>query len=216
MTDSIPAGASPSPHSLRNRDPILAVLRRVLAPSRAVLEIGCGPGEQAPWFAAALAHLAWLPTDIDEAAVASAARWRAAAGLPNVLAPIRLDAAAPPWPLPRGFAPDAIVSINLIHIAPVGACEGLMRGAGALLPVGGTVVLYGPYLVRGRHTAPSNAAFDRSLRARNPEWGLRDTEAVIGLAASAGLAHLETVPMPANNLSLVFVKSGPRPAPGPA
>jgi SAM-dependent methyltransferase len=201
-----PAGALHAPHTLRNRDPILAVLRRVLAGATSVLEIGCGPGEQAPYFAAALPHLRWLSTDVDADAVASAAAWRGAMQATNVLAPMRLDAARPDWPLPLGFAPDAIVSINMIHIAPFVACEGLMAGAGRLLAPGGVLYLYGPYRVGGAHTAPSNGAFDHGLRARNPAWGIRDLETVVDEATRHGMVHTETVTMPANNLSLVFRK----------
>lgn len=204
----VPKGALHAPHTLRNREPILAVLRRVLADAHAVLEVGCGSGEQAPWFAERLPHLTWLSADIDPAAVASAAAWRKAGTAANLLAPIALDASAWPWPLPDGFAPDAIVSINMIHIAPFAACIGLIGGAGRLLPAGGVLYLYGPYRVGGRHTAPSNAVFDQSLRARDPGWGIRDLETVTGLATEHGLVHAETVEMPANNLSLIFRKGG--------
>jgi SAM-dependent methyltransferase len=206
MTETVPPGALHAPHSLRNRDPILAVLRRVLASAHAVLEIGCGPGEQAPFFAAALPHLSWLPADIDDAAVASAAKWREASGVANVLDPLRLDVTEQPWPLPSGFSPDAIVSINMLHIAPFAASEGLFTGAGRILPAGGTVFVYGPFKIEGVHTAPSNAVFDQSLRARDPAWGIRDIEAIIALARSNGLVHRETVAMPANNHGIVFVK----------
>jgi len=202
-----PPGALHAPHTRRNRDPILAVLRRALAGATAVLEVGCGSGEQAPYFVRALPHLLWLSTDIEGAAVTSAATWRAAAGAANLLEPIILDAAAPDWPLPPGFAPDAIVSVNMIHIAPFAACRGLLAGAARLLPGGGIVFLYGPYKVDGAHTVPSNAAFDRSLRARDPEWGIRDLETVIDEAARNGLVHAETVAMPANNLSVIFRKA---------
>ena len=203
----IPTGALHAPHTLRNRDPILAVLRRVLAEATAVLEVGCGSGEQAPYFAKALPYLRWLPTDADAAADASATAWQEASRTANVIAPMRLDAARPDWPLPSGFTPDAIVSINMVHIAPFAACEGLMAGAGRLLPPGGVVYLYGPFRVGGAHTAPSNAAFDRSLRAREPDWGIRDLETVIDESARNGLSHSETVAMPANNLSVVFLKA---------
>lgn len=202
-----PPGALHAPHTLRNRDPILAVLRQVLATATAVLEVGCGSGEQAPYFARALSHLRWLSTDIDSAAVASAAAWRAAAGAANLLEPTSLDAATRDWPLPPGFAPDAIVSINMIHIAPFAACRGLLAGAGRLLPAGGIVYLYGPYKIGSAHTAPSNAAFDRSLRARDPEWGIRDLETVIEEAQRSGLVEAVTVAMPANNLSVVLRKA---------
>ncbi|MGE0650279.1 MAG: DUF938 domain-containing protein [Alphaproteobacteria bacterium] len=202
----IPAGALHAPHTQRNRAPILAVLRRVLAQATAVLEVGCGSGEQAPYFAAALPHLRWLPTDADATAVGSATAWQEASATGGVLRPVRLDAATSDWPLPPGFTPDAVVSINMIHIAPFAACRGLLAGAGRLLPAGGGVCLYGPYRVGGAHTAPSNTAFDRSLRARDPEWGIRDLETVIEEAARHGLVHVETVAMPANNLSVVFRK----------
>lgn len=206
MTEAVPAGALHAPHSLRNREPILAVLKRFLAGAHAVIEIGCGPGEQAPFFAAALPHLDWLPADIDAAAMASAAKWREASGLTNVLAPLCLDVTRHPWALPAGFSPDAIVSINMLHIAPFAASEGLFAGAGRILPAGGTVFLYGPFKVEGMHTAPSNAVFDQNLRARDPAWGIRDIEAIIALARSNGLVHRETVAMPANNHGAVFVK----------
>ena len=208
MADAVevPKGALHAPHTLRNREPILAVLARVLADAHAVLEVGCGTGEQAPWLAERLSHLTWLSADIDPMAVASAAAWRKAGTARNLLAPIALDAAASTWSLPDGFAPDAIVSINMIHIAPFAACAGLIAGAARLLATGGVLYLYGPYRVGGQHTAPSNAVFDQSLRARDPGWGIRDLETVAGLAAEHGFAAPETVTMPANNLSVVFRK----------
>lgn len=204
--DTPPPGAMHAPHTLRNRDPILAVLRRALADATAVLEIGCGSGEQAPYFAAALPHLRWLPADYDAVAVASATAWRNASGCANLLAPIRLDVTGADWPLPAGFTPDAIVAINMIHISPFAACEGLMTGAGTWLPTGGTLILYGPYKIAGAHTAPSNAMFDQNLRARDPQWGIRDLEAVIDLARRHGLSHVDTLTMPANNLAPIFRK----------
>lgn len=202
----VPKGALHAPHTLRNRGPILDVLRRHLGTAHAVLEIGCGTGEQGPWFAKRLTHLTWLPSDIDARAVESATLWRDALGADNMPAPIALDVTQRPWPLPDGFTPDAIVSINMIHIAPFAACEGLLKGAGDILPDGGVLFLYGPYRIGGKHTAPSNAMFDQSLHARDPAWGIRDLETVIELAAQAGLGHVETVNMPANNLSVVFRK----------
>ena len=203
-----PPGALHAPHTLRNRGPILGVLAPLLADARAVLEIGCGTGEQAAHFARALPHLRWLPSDLDPAALASAAAWRAAGGAPNLMAPVRLDAARPPWALPAGFAPDAVVCINMIHIAPPAACEGLLAGAGALLPAAGALYLYGPFRVGGAHSSEGNAAFDADLRARNPDLGLRDVEAVIARAADHGLTHEATVRMPANNLSVTFRRAG--------
>jgi SAM-dependent methyltransferase len=201
MTGSRIGGALASPAVARNRDPILAVLRRVLPARGTVLEIASGTGEHAVHFAAGLPHLTWQPTDPDTDALASIAAHRASAQLPNLLAPLVLDACAPSWPVTRA---DAVVAINMIHIAPWPAAEGLMAGAGRLLARGGVLYLYGPFKEDGRHTAPSNAAFDASLRARDPRWGVRDLDAVAALARERGLPLSERVAMPANNLSLVF------------
>ena len=148
-----------APAVARNRDPILAVLREVLAAPGTVLEIASGSGEHAVHFASALPHLVWQPTDPDAQALRSIAAHAARAQLPNLLSPLELDASAAAWPLTRA---DAIVSINMIHIAPWRAAVGLMAGAGRLLPPGAPLYLYGPYRRHGRHTAPSNAAFDES------------------------------------------------------
>lgn len=190
-----------SPSVARNRDPILAVLRRILPPAGTVLEIASGTGEHAVHFAAALSHLTWQPTDRDEQALESIAAHRAASGLSNLLAPLALDAAAPEWPVGRA---DAIVAINMVHISPWRATQGLMTGAGRALTPGGVLYLYGAYKENGAHTAPSNEAFDQDLRRRNPEWGIRDLKEVAELASAHGLELVERVPMPANNLSLVF------------
>jgi SAM-dependent methyltransferase len=190
-----------SPSVARNRDPILAVLRRVLPPAGIVLEIASGTGEHAVHFAAALPHLMWQPTDRDEQALKSIAAYREASSLPNLLAPLVLDASASAWPIERA---DAVVAINMIHISPWRATQGLMAGAGRALLPGGVLYLYGAYREKGVHTAPSNAAFDLDLRRRNPEWGVRDVEEVTSLASVHGLKLAERVPMPANNLSLVF------------
>jgi SAM-dependent methyltransferase len=203
---SLPPSALTAPAVARNRDPILAVLRRALPlpilPERGlVLEIASGSGEHAVYFAAALPNLRWQPTDPDPEARDSIAAYRAAAQLPNLLPPLALDAAASSWPVTQA---DAVVSINMIHIAPWAAAEGLMAGAKRLLPEGGVLFLYGPFREHGQHTAPSNAAFDESLRARNREWGVRDLDEVAALASRHGLALEERVAMPANNLSVVF------------
>ena len=155
----------------------------------------------AVYFAKALPGLIWQPSDRDPDALASIAAHGADAGLPNLLAPQRLDATAPQWPVTQA---EAIVCINMIHIAPWAACAGLMAGAERLLPAGGLLYLYGPYKVDGRHTADSNRAFDEDLRARNPAWGVRDLDAVAALASDHGLGLVETVAMPANNLSVLF------------
>jgi len=190
-----------APAVARNRDLILAVLREVLAAPGTVLEIASGSGEHAVHFASALPHLVWQPTDPDAQALRSIAAYAARAQLPNLLPPLELDTTAAVWPVTQA---DAIVSINMIHIAPWAAAEGLMAGAARLLPAGRPLYLYGPYREHGRHTAPSNAAFDESLRARDPAWGVRDLDAVVALAARHGLALQRTVAMPANNLSVVF------------
>jgi hypothetical protein len=205
MASPLPPAALIAPAVARNREPILAVLRRVLPERGLVLEIASGSGEHVVYFAAALPRLTWQPSDPDPEARASIAAYRDAMALPNVLPPLALDAAAARWPMPQIDAQiDTILSINMIHIAPWAAAEGLMAGAERLLPAGGVLFLYGPFREHGQHTAPSNAAFDESLRARNREWGVRDLDEVAALASRHGLALDERVAMPANNLSIVF------------
>ena len=200
-----------SPSVSRNQDPILAVLKQVLPPAGTVLEIASGTGEHAVYFAAALPHLTWRPTDRDEQALKSIAAHRAASSLANLLPPLALDAAAPDWPVQQA---DAVVAINMVHISPWRATQGPFAGAGRLLPSGGVLYLYGAYKENGTHSAPSNEAFDRDLRLRNPEWGVRNLEDVMELARAEGLDLAERVLMPANNLSLVFRRSEPRRAGG--
>lgn len=204
-----------APATQRNRDPILAVLSEVL-PEGAVLEISSGTGEHAVYFAPRLAPRAWIPSDPNPAALASIESWRQHQPAPNLYPPLRLDVTSPVWPveqpLPSGFETldlqqqqiRAIVNINMIHISPWSACLGLMAGAGRILPSGGVLYLYGPYKQQGEHTAPSNAEFDRSLQLQNPAWGVRDLEAVIAAAEAEQLRWVQTVAMPANNLSVVF------------
>jgi SAM-dependent methyltransferase len=203
IAQAVIAGAQTSPSVARNRDPILLVLRRVLPGRGTVLEVASGTGEHAAHFAAALPHLTWQPTDMDEDARRSVAAHRELVGLPNLLPPLALDVRAPVWPVAHA---DALVAINMIHISPWTASEGLMAGAARVLPSGGVLYLYGPYKENGEHTAPTNAAFDASLRARDPAWGVRDIADVRALAGAAGLDLVERVTMPANNLSLVFRK----------
>ncbi len=206
MTNSPPPGARTAPSTARNRDPILAVLAPRLPAQGLVLEIASGAGEHAIHCAAALPGIRWQPTDPDAEARASIAAWLKHSGLANLLEPLRLDAADPDgWPLERA---DAMVNINMIHISPWAATQGLLAGAGRLLPPNGPLILYGPYLEDGVETAPSNMAFDQSLKARNPAWGLRRREAVEVLANSHGLTMVERITMPANNLALVFRKTG--------
>jgi len=192
-----------APAVARNRDPILQVLRRVLPEKGTVLEIASGSGEHVVHFARALPTLMWLPSDPDGAARRSIAAHRQNADIPNLLAPIDLDASKSPWPLTRA---DAILAINMIHISPWAATEGLMAGAERLLLPGGILYLYGPYKENGQHTAPSNALFDADLAARNPEWGVRDLGEIRALASKHKLDFVQRVSMPANNLSVIFRK----------
>ncbi|MFC3713438.1 DUF938 domain-containing protein [Sphingoaurantiacus capsulatus] len=192
-----------SPSVARNREPILDVLRRVLPPRGLVLEIAAGTGEHAVHFAGALPGLDWQPTDPDAMSRRSIAAWRAEAGLPNLREPLPLDVIAADWPV---GAADAVVCINMIHISPWAATEGLMAGAAARLSPGAPLFVYGPFRREGVPIAPSNEAFDASLRERNPAWGLRDLEAVQALAAGQGFDLAEVIEMPASNLSLVFCR----------
>lgn len=192
-----------APAVARNREPILEVLRGLFPKPAVVLEIASGTGEHALWFSRHLPGLTWQPTDRDDDALASIAAWRATCDLPNLLAPLPLDVSkADSWPVGRA---DAVVAINMIHIAPWRATEGLLAGAARVLPLGGLLFLYGPFR-DGAAIAPSNAAFDADLKARNPEWGVRDRAAVTSLACRHEFQLVDTISMPANNLSLVFQK----------
>ena len=190
-----------APATERNRDAILAVLERHLPARGLVLELASGSGEHVVHFAAALPGLVFQPSDPDAEARASIDAWIAAAGLGNLRPAIALDAEAAIWPIESA---DAVLCINMIHIAPWAAACGLVEGAACILGPGGILYLYGPFKREDRHTAPSNAAFDRDLCARDAEWGVRDLEAVAALAAAAGFAAPVIETMPANNLSLIF------------
>ena len=203
MTDSQPALRQRSPASERNSEPILAVLRTVLPAAGRVLEIASGTGQHAICFARAMPGLDWQPSDADAGARASTAAWIAHEGLANVRAPLALDVHQSDWGVD---ALDAVVCINMIHISPWSAAQALFAGASRRLVDGGVLYLYGPYKRGGAHTSPSNDAFDQQLRGRDPEWGVRDMEAVVALGASAGLVCDEPIAMPANNFSLVFRK----------
>ena len=187
----------------RNRQPILDVLQEHLPPRGLALEVASGSGEHVVHFAQACPDLVFQPSDPDPAHRASIDAWTVALGLANVRPAIDLDAMAPTWPV---AAANAVLCSNMIHIAPWAATVGLVRGAGRIVPPGGVLYLYGPYRRGGRHTAPSNAAFDADLRARNPGWGVRDLEAVAAEAETNGLALDRVIPMPANNLSLLLVR----------
>lgn len=193
--------ARTAPAVARNRDPILAVLQRFLPPRGFILEIASGTGEHAVHFAKGLPGVTWQPSDPDSESLASVTAHRAAAKLPNLLPPLELDVTTPQWPIAQA---DAIVAINMIHIAPWSASEGLMAGAERLLPSGGVLYLYGPYKEKGAHIAPSNEAFDCSLQMRDRSWGIRDLDEVVALAGRHSLDFAERIAMPANNLSVIF------------
>ncbi|CAG9208718.1 DUF938 domain-containing protein [Paraburkholderia caribensis] len=192
-----------APSAERNREPILAVLERVLPATGTVLEIASGTGQHAIHFAAALPDLVWQPSDLDGEARASIAAWTAHSGLTNVRPPLAIDVRDASWGIE---AAAAIVCINMIHISPWASAQGLIGGAGRLLGPGGVLFLYGPYRRGGAHTAPTNAAFDDQLQSRNPAWGVRNMEDVVALAEAAGFDADEPIAMPANNFSLVFRK----------
>ena len=190
-----------SPSAERNKGPILDVLARVLPRRGLVLEIASGTGQHVVHFAKALPDLTWQPSDPDQELRESIALRVSEEQATNINRPIDLDVTKLPWPLQTA---DAVVAINMIHVAPWAATLALFEGAKALLSTGQVLFLYGPYRRRGGHTSESNAQFDVALRARSPEWGLRDLEAVSDVAATAGFALAEIVEMPANNFSLVF------------
>jgi SAM-dependent methyltransferase len=193
-----------APHVARNAGPIAEVLRDVLPARGLVLEVASGTGEHILHFAREFPKLLWQPSDPEPAALRSIEAWRAESGLFNLLPAVSLDARAADWPVPQA---DAILCINMVHISPWAATVGLLRGAGRLLAEGAPLCLYGPYRRAGVETAPSNEAFDESLKARDPEWGLRDLEAVAAEAEQHGLALEQVVEMPANNISALFRKA---------
>ena len=198
-----------SPSAARNCGPIREVLTRVLPKKGIALEIGSGTGEHVICFAKALPGLVWLPSDPDSASRASIKAWSATEGLANVRAPVAIDVREGVWGVEDDAPFDAMISLNMVHIAPWESALGLLAGAGRLLRPDGVLVFYGPFMLGGIHTAASNAAFDADLKRRDPRWGVRDVDDLIGEAAPHGLELLELVEMPANNLSLVFVKVGP-------
>jgi len=190
--------------SERNKDPILDVLKTVLPETGVVLEVASGTGQHAVHFAANLPGVTWQPSDIDPELRASVTAWRDEAALDNLLAPVHLDVTADPWPLSEAAA---MVCTNMIHIAPWEACTGLLDGAGRILPEGGILYMYGPYKIGGKHTAPSNEAFDQSLRAQDASWGIRNLDDVALEARRRGLHLIKTQKMPANNFSVIYRKT---------
>ncbi len=187
----------------RNKEPILAVLRRVLPVTGTVLEVSSGSGQHAVHFARHLPALTFRPTDLDPENLASIRAWVEESALPNLLDPVELDVVASDW---STEPVAAIFNANMLHIAAWDCARGLFQGAGRYLLPGGVLVVYGPFRIGREHTAPSNESFDESLRRRDPRWGVRDLEDVVALAEAAQLVFDERVEMPANNQSLIFSK----------
>ena len=190
-----------APATLRNREPIAEVLRDWLPDNGLVLEVASGTGEHAVYFATRFPNLQWQPSDVHPDALESIRAWREEAQLSNVGEPIVIDAAKADWPIDQA---DSVLSINMVHISPWTSALGLIAGAAQVLPKGGPLILYGPWLKDDVPTAPSNLAFDADLRQRDPQWGLRRLEHFAEAAKAHGLALVETRPMPANNLMLLL------------
>ena len=192
----------------RNHEAIWAAIADLMMAAQGdVLEVGSGTGQHAATYAQRTPHLTWWPSDVLPSHLASIEAWRRHTALANLRAPQRIDLAEPQWNWTGGTALTAILCINTLHISPRRVSENLLAGAGRLLAAGGRLFIYGPFKRDGKHTAPSNAAFDASLRAENPEWGVRDVADLSALAKTAGLVLVEAVPMPANNLVLVFART---------
>jgi len=193
------------PSAGRNREAILDVLARVLPTTGTVLEIASGSGQHISYFSRNLPGLRWQPSDPDVDVFPSIQAWARHEGVEErVNPPLNIDASTDIWPIGRVGEVNAILSINMIHIAPWEACLGLLKNAGRVLKADGLLFLYGPYRVGGQHTVPSNAEFDRSLQGRNPAWGVRNLDDVAATALGEGFQLAETVRMPSNNLSVIF------------
>ena len=196
-----------APAAARNVGPILEILKATLPGRGTVLEVGSGSGEHVVAFATALPALRWVPSDPDPKARASIASWVRGAGLSNVDRPLALDLLRPDWS--AGLGPlDAVIAINVLHVAPPEAVPGLVRGAAAALPEGAALLIYGPFIRRTIPTAPSNRQFDRMLRSWDPAFGLREVEAVAEAAAPHGLDLERVIDMPANNVVVLFRRTG--------
>jgi len=194
-----------APATQRNREPILKVLSEVIPPNSNILEIASGTGEHAIFFAERLQSCRWIPSDLNSDAYHSIKSWKDTCPVGNLESPLLIDVTQDNWQeqiINREI--NAIVNINMIHISPWQACIGLVKGAEEILSPGGILYLYGPYKRKGEHTSPSNASFDRSLRDRNPLWGVRDLETVVATAEAHSLKLQQVTAMPANNLSVIF------------
>ncbi|MEP9396687.1 DUF938 domain-containing protein [Mesorhizobium sp. KR2-14] len=192
-----------SPSAERNKGSIADILKRVLPDHGTVLEVGSGTGQHVVHFAREMPGLIWQPSERDESSLQWIRQWMAVETLPNIRSPLRLDVTELPW---QAGAAQAVVCLNMIHIAPWSAAEGLILGAETILGQGGVLFLYGPYRQSGVATSPSNEAFDRQLRSCNPEWGLRNVEDVARCAILHGFGAPDIHEMPANNLSVIFRK----------
>ncbi len=199
------------PATYRNRGPLLEVLRDRLPESGTVLEVGSGSGQHIAFFAAQLPHLTFQPSDVQSDHVASIQAWVKEAGVTNVETALLLDACQPGWPLE---SVEAVLCVNVIHIAPWEVCQSLMRESGRLLAPGAPLILYGAMQLEGRHVSQSNVEFDRGLRAQDPRWGVRDLEQVDEAASCHGLQRDELIKMPANNFVVVYrrISQTPKPA----
>lgn len=197
-----------SPSVARNKEPILEVLRPHLQPGFSILEIASGTGEHGAHIMSEVEGLTWQPSDPSPEARASILAWRDHLGREDFRPPIALDVTAETWGKVEDEEFDGMLCINMIHISPFEATEAVIAGAGKRVRPGGFLYFYGPYKRNGEHTAPSNEAFDQSLKARDPRWGIRDMEVVENLALQAGFALEEVVAMPANNFSLLFRRKG--------
>ncbi len=207
--EKVKDGRQFSPSAARNAAPILEVLKTCLPESGTILEVAAGTGEHSVLFAPEFPELFWLATDPAQDKIESIRAWHLFKPSPNLLAPITLDAAAKTWPVEKTDLPapiTGIVCINLIHVSPWRAGQGLLAAAGRILGSGGILYLYGAYKMAGQHTAPSNEEFDVMLRRTDAEWGLRSLEDVEAEANKDHLKLINVVPMPANNFSVVFQK----------
>jgi hypothetical protein len=204
----VPAGKDArrsAPAALRNREPIADVLAEWLPGRGVVLEVASGTGEHAIWFARRFPGIDWQPSDTHADALGSIDSWRENAGLPNLGEPLLIDSSSSRWPIERA---DAVLNINMAHISPWGASIGLIEGARKILPEGGALILYGPWLKDDIETAASNLAFEADLKSRDPQWGLRRVEDFEAAAGERGFTLFESRPMPANNLMLLFRLTG--------
>ena len=192
-----------APAAERNRQPILDVLRRVLPAAGLVLEVASGTGQHLDFFSEQLPSLRWQPSDASKKALERIASRVDEAARENLLFPLQLDVRTARWPITQA---DALLCINMIHISPWEASEALFQGASRLLATAAPLITYGPYRIHGAHNAASNAAFDESLRARDPRWGIRDIDELMELAGRTGFVLNERVPMPANNMTLIWTR----------